>query len=188
MSRYELVSEVVVKVAGALGTLLIAAASVVACDSHADTVCQLVADCERGGDSEWTQRCQDEETTLSREAEADGCKSQFDRYYKCADDHFSCTGAASSFMACDSRRAELDACLAATQAATSCAKLAATISACAVDVAAGGAGADASSAPESCSAARDCEARCFLDQVANACAPAVADLDALRGCVESCPP
>jgi hypothetical protein len=51
------------------------------------------------------------------------------------------------------------------------------------------AGADGGlSVPIACTAARDCEARCYLDIVADVCAPQVNELDEFATCASACPP
>ena len=155
----------------------------VGCDSNADTVCESVADCERGGDSEWLSACQDEAKTLSKEADSLGCKSAFDDYYSCENDHFRCDGATASFPSCDSKRSALDTCIADAQGNTACAELSTQTSACG----SGDGGAGNEPAP-ACTLKRDCDARCYLDHVANPCTPSAAELSAVADCAQSCPP
>jgi len=167
---------------GSAGALLL-----VGCDTRADTVCESVADCERGGDSEWLSACQDEAKTLSKEAAALGCEGQFDDYYSCADDHFGCDGATAKFPSCDDKRAALDDCFAHAQGKTACAELTETTSACSSS-SAGAGGAAAELPAPACTSTRDCDARCYLDHVNSACAPIAAELSAVSDCSQSCPP
>jgi hypothetical protein len=153
------------------------------CQSHADNVCEGVTDCERGGDSEWLAACQDEAKQLSKESSSLGCGGQFDSYYACADDNFQCNGATASFPGCDDQRAALETCLTLAQGSTACSELTARTATCtAVDAGAAG-------APDpTCTLARDCAARCYLDTVSNVCAPNAAELSAVGDCTQSCRP
>jgi hypothetical protein len=42
--------------------------------------------------------------------------------------------------------------------------------------------------PPACTAARDCQARCYLTSVSNICAPRVDEIEAVSGCAATCPP
>src|SRR5258708_6954848 len=150
-----------------------------ACASNQDDVCESVGNCAQGGSSDWIQSCKDGAALLRREATTNGCAGQFDAYYACADSSFDCQGATPVFPGCDTKRAALDDCFAAATASTSCAQLAAATSSC------GDAGPPR--VPEACTAARDCNARCFLDRVSNACAPRVDELSNFATCASRCP-
>jgi hypothetical protein len=152
-----------------------------ACDSHQQSVCQKIGDCSQGGDSDWIARCQAEADALRSEAAGNGCAGAFDRYYSCADSSYSCQGATATFPGCDQARAELDACLAAATATTACAMLSAAEAVC------GATSADAG-VPPACTAARDCQARCYLTSVTNVCAPRVDEIESLTACAAVCPP
>ena len=159
----------------------------IGCDSHADTVCESVADCERGGDSEWLTACQDESKTLLKEAGALGCERAFNDYYSCANDNFRCDGATAKFPGCEGKRTALDQCFAQAQGKTSCAELSEATSACSSS-SAGAGGAESESPAPACTPTRDCDARCYLDNVGKACAPDVAELSAVSSCSAACPP
>ncbi|MES1205123.1 MAG: hypothetical protein ABUS79_04225, partial [Pseudomonadota bacterium] len=107
-----------------------------------------------------------------------------DDYYTCAEGAFACHGATAAFPGCDDRLAALDTCLAGATRGTACVGLALAEAACA---GAGGATADGG-VPAACTALRDCVAACYLQHVANACAPGVSELEAASGCAASCPP
>jgi hypothetical protein len=49
------------------------------------------------------------------------------------------------------------------------------------------AGADAGP-PPTCTAAGDCQAHCYLENVANVCVPRVDEIQAITACASSCPP
>lgn len=159
----------------------------IGCDSAADTVCESVADCERGGDSEWLTACQDEAKTLAKEASSLGCTSQFDDYYSCANDKFRCDGATAKFPTCEDERAALDDCFAQAQGKTACSELAATTSACSSS-SPGAGGAESETPAPACTPTRDCDARCYLDNVSSACAPNAAELSTVSNCSAACPP
>jgi hypothetical protein len=161
--------------------LFFAVATAAGCNSKADDVCENVAACENGGSSEQVQSCQDEAKVLRAEADAGGCSGAYDGYYACADSKFTCEGATASFPGCDGERATLDACLARGAATNACGELARKTSAChTID---GGASAPLSA----CTAARACAARCYLDRVADPCAPRPDELSASASCTQSCP-
>jgi hypothetical protein len=165
---------------GALALCLGAAA----CGSHADNVCGDVDDCSQGGSYNWLQSCQAEAQELSDQANASGCGALFNAYYGCADSAYQCTGITSSFPGCDAQLASLQACLVASPSQSACVALSVKESTCPGD---GGASAVGPiSTP--CTLAEQCEAHCYLDQVANPCAPTPADLDALTQCTQACPP
>ena len=155
-----------------------------ACNSHPDNVCQNVGDCSYGGNDDFITACQDEAKALRSEASGNGCGPAFDAYYACADSNYSCRGSTAVFPGCDRDLAALDSCLAAATMSTACAALTAAQIACG-----GSAAPDAGAGPPpACTAARDCQARCFLDTVGNVCAPRVDELEAVTTCALSCPP
>jgi hypothetical protein len=167
--------------------LACAALSLAACETRPESVCEDVGDCTQGGDSDWIESCQDEAKLLEHEADADGCRTYFDDYYACADSSFQCQGATPSFSGCEPKRSALDTCLTTARTKTACGELDARTSACAGTDVDGGAP-DAGPVPPACTLARDCEARCYLDQVSDVCSPHVDDLARFRKCAASCPP
>jgi hypothetical protein len=155
----------------------------VACNTNADDVCENVGACSQGGSSEWVKSCQDEAKSLRDAAGASGCRAPYDTYYRCANDNFDCVGATATFPGCDGARMTLDACLTNASANNACGELARKTRSCAT--------ADASAAPApatACTSSRECAARCFLDGVADACAPRPDELEAVGSCVGTCPP
>jgi len=165
--------------------LAIAAA---ACSSHRDNVCQAIGDCSRGGDNDWIASCEAEARALGTEAAAIGCSSVFSAYYSCADSSYSCQGATATFPGCDDELAALDQCIAAATTSTTCAMLAAAQVDCGMSADGGaGAGPDGG-APLACTAARDCQARCYLTSVSNICAPRVDEIESVTACAATCPP
>jgi hypothetical protein len=159
----------------------------VACSSNTDEVCQNVGDCSQGGSNDWINACQAEAKALQSEAATVGCGSAFDAYFSCADSAYTCTGATATFPGCADRQAALDACLTSATAGTSCAALAAAETTCGGSPPDGGATAG-TGLPPACTALRACQARCYLDAVAAACAPAVDELEAFSACAGSCLP
>ena len=158
------------------------------CASKTDEVCEDVGDCSHGGSNDWIGACQAEAKLLQTEAAAVGCGAAFDTYFSCAEDAYTCTGATATFPGCDDRHAALDTCLATASAGTSCAALAAAEASCAGASPDGGVNAAAGTGlPPACTASRDCQARCYLDHVANACAPGVDELETVSGCAATCP-
>lgn len=157
-----------------------------ACGSHSDDVCQDIGDCSYGGNTNWISNCQSEATTLGSEAASEGCGDQFNEYYACADSNYSCQGATATFPGCAQTLAALDTCVGAATSTSACVMLEAAEKACGAPRSADG-GTDAGPAP-SCTAARDCQAQCYLGAVANACAPRVDELQIVLTCSSSCPP
>jgi hypothetical protein len=158
----------------------------VACASHSDNVCQDIGDCSHGGSTTWISNCQGEANALGSEAADAGCGSPFEQYYGCADSNYSCQGATATFPGCDQALSALDACIGTATMNTSCAGLEAAEEACGDST-----GPDAGTGaqpPPACTAARDCQARCYLGAVANACAPRVDELENAVSCASSCPP
>jgi hypothetical protein len=164
------------------------AVAAAACDSHQDNVCQAIGDCSQHGDNDWISSCQAEAKALGTEAAANGCSGVFDAYYSCADSAYKCEGATATFPGCDDELAALDQCIAAATSGTACAMLSAAQTGCGTSADGGaGAGADAG-VPPACTAARDCQARCYLTSVSNICAPRVDEIEAVTGCAATCPP
>jgi hypothetical protein len=163
---------------------LAAAVGLSACaSSKQDDVCSNVGACAESGDTDWIKSCQDEADALRNDAHATDCVALFDSYYACADDSFTCTGITPSFPGCDAARSALEACLEKALASTACGQLAAKTDACKAASHEPG-----PALPLACTVARDCAARCYLDTVANACAPSAAELDHVTSCSRSCPP
>jgi len=167
--------------AHSLVILLAAALTGVACSSNSDEVCQDIADCSQGGSSDWIATCQSNAKDLGNEANMVGCGTAFDQYYSCADSNYSCQGATATFPGCDQDLAALDACIAAATSGTSCVALQTAEAACTTV-------APASGPPQACTALRDCQAACYLSNVASACAPQIDELENLVACSEACPP
>lgn len=175
-----------VRLAALLATLT------VGCTSDPESVCEDVGNCAQGGDSEWIQRCTTEAQSLANESEKMGCRSLYDDYYSCASSNFTCQGATPRFPGCDARLAALNRCLASAEAKSACAALSAKTTACGASGpsnADGGLEAGTSpGVPPACTANRDCEAQCFLQEVSNVCKPRIDELSSFVTCAESCPP
>jgi hypothetical protein len=152
-----------------------------ACGSHPDNVCENIGDCSQGGNTDWIATCQSNAKQLGDEASAVGCGGAFDQYYSCADSSYSCQGATPTFPGCDQDLAALDDCIAAATAGTACVALQAAEAACTTV-------APSSGPPMACTSLRDCQARCYLGNVASACAPQIDELEAVITCSEACPP
>ncbi len=150
-----------------------------ACNSNAENICEDIGDCTQGGSSDWITACKTESQKLRNEAIATSCTAELDAYEQCQSDKFDCEGATSLFPGCDAQRAALETCLSAATTSTACAELAAKTASC--QAADGG-------AIVACSPLRDCEARCFLVNVADPCAPNAAELETNATCASSCPP
>jgi len=163
--------------------LVLVAAALIgpACSSHSDQVCQDIGDCSQRGDNGWIDTCQANADALGAEAAGAGCQAAFDQYYACADANYACQGATATFPGCDDKLAALDACIAAATAGTSCVALQAAEAACTTVPASPG-------PPAACTTTRDCQARCYLDRVASACAPRIDELQEVVACGEACPP
>ena len=162
------------------------AVAAAACGSHPDNVCQSIGDCSQHGDNDWIASCQAEAKATGAEAAMNGCSAAFDNYYSCADSNYKCVGATATFPGCDAALAALDQCIAAGQAGTACAMLTAAEAVCAAGVD-GGAGADGG-VPPACTAARDCQARCYLASVSNVCAPRADEIESVTACASTCAP
>ncbi|HXJ22503.1 MAG TPA: hypothetical protein VMT03_19960 [Polyangia bacterium] len=167
--------------APSLVILLAAALTGVACSSHSDEVCQDIGDCSQGGSNDWIATCQANAKALGDESNRVGCGTAFDQYFACADSAYSCQGATATFPGCDQDLATLDACLAAATADTWCVKLQTAEAACTTVAPAGG-------PPQACTSLRDCQAACYLGNVASACAPQIDELQSLVACSQACPP
>jgi hypothetical protein len=214
--------------ATAAAALAVCALALTGCPTNQSAVCQSIGDCSQGGSSDWVNACQNEANLLQTEAQTDGCGTEYDDYYSCAESNFMCTGTTASFPGCDAKLASLDTCINMAEAQTSCAALTAAEATCGAPPPdagapatpigetsdAGDAGGDASTlgdagapdaapppatgldagadagpeVPIACTAQRDCEARCYLDIVADVCAPQVNELDEFYTCASACPP
>ncbi len=168
--------------------VVVAVVSVIgsACASHTDNVCQDIGDCSYGGNTNWISNCQGEAKALGSEAASDGCSAAFDQYYACADSSYSCQGATATFPGCGQSLAAMDTCIGAATSSSACAMLQAAEGACGAPAPADGG--SAAWPPPACTAARDCQARCYLGAVAVACAPRVDELQNVLTCSSSCPP
>jgi hypothetical protein len=162
-----------------LAVLLVAFAAA-SCASHEDSVCEDIGDCANGGDTAFIQSCKTEAKALRAELATYGCQPQFDEYYACADSTYQCQGATPRFS-CSAGLNELNNCIHVYGRATACATLARQQAACTAAPAVTG-------VPPACTLARDCEARCVLDNAADVCAPGLTELDAIRACTAACPP
>jgi hypothetical protein len=169
-----------------VSSLLFALVALIAgagCDSHADSVCQDIGDCSQGGSSVWIASCQAEAKALQGEANSAACGADFDTYFSCADSNYSCHGATAVFPGCAEHLTALDACLAAATANTSCARLATMEASCAAAPDAG----TGPGTPPACTAARDCQAACYLTNVVDVCAPRVDEIQSVTTCASTCP-
>jgi len=165
----------------ALFTLLASSALVLAgCDSDSDTTCRDVGNCTHGGSDAWITACQEQADALADEAETIGCQAEYDAYFTCTEDRFECTGNKSGFPGCEAKLDAYSACLASKEAGTACVALETKLAAC--DDAS-----DASDAfPSPCTASGECSARCYLDSLADLCAPTGAELSAFADCASHC--
>jgi hypothetical protein len=162
---------------------LLAALLLAACDSDSDKACQDVGNCSRGGSDDWIMHCQAQAETLGDEAHAVGCQAAFDAYFECTGDHFECTGNQSSFPGCEAKLEAYSTCLATKEAGTACVALENELATCDP---ADGAAKGGSPMPTPCTASGDCSARCYLDALANVCAPTAAELTAFADCASHC--
>ena len=154
-----------------------------ACDSDADVACRDVGNCSHGGSDDWITACREQNDELSDEADAVGCRAEFDAYFACAEAHFACHGNQSSFPTCAPKLGAYSACLAAKASGTSCVKLQQGLTEC--DAVARPPG-DPELASSPCTASGECSARCYLDSVPNLCAPLAAELAAFADCASHC--
>jgi hypothetical protein len=164
--------------------------SLPACDSQADAVCQDIGNCSRGGDDEWVSACQSQAKDLRDEAKNSGCGAAYDSYFSCAEEHFECEGNRSLFRGCESKRGALESCLEQHELGNACGQLRSKLQACpgadAGADAGGSADPDAGTPLPACTTGGACSARCYLDHVADVCAPIPAELTAFAGCADSC--
>jgi hypothetical protein len=167
---------------------LIAGATLAAgCDSDADRVCSDVTNCSHGGSDDYLTACRVQNADLSHEATRSACSAEFDAYFACADDHFECQGNKSIFPGCEAKLSALDGCLAAGRANNACGELETELAACPGETPDAGAdGNDGGSSIEPCTAEGVCSARCYLDALANVCAPSPAELARFADCASHC--
>jgi hypothetical protein len=164
-----------------LGT---AAALLAGCDSDAHRVCSDMTNCSHGGSDDYATACRDQVDDLSHEATRSGCDTNYDAYFSCAEDHFECTGNRATFPGCEAPADALDRCLDAGRANNACGELETRLAACAGTSA--GAANDGPPSLQPCTAHGVCLARCYLDSLADVCAPAPAELYAFSFCALSC--
>ena len=163
-------------------------AALTGCDSKSDTVCQDIANCSHGGSDDWVTACQTQADDLADEAKTSGCKDAYDAYVTCAEDHFECTGNKSNFNGCDARKDALDTCLTSARAENACGELDAELTTC------GTPSTQPSNSPaddatlEPCTTGGVCSARCYVDSIANVCAPTPTELSAFADCASHCVP
>ena len=150
------------------------------CDSDSDKACHDVGNCSHGGSDAWVTACSDQADALADEAAAVGCQPQFEAYFSCAEDRFECTGNRSSFPGCEAKLDAYSACLATKESGTACVALENELAAC--DPGSG----DDDQVPSPCTASGDCSARCYLDALADVCAPTAAELSAFADCASHC--
>jgi len=159
---------------------LLAVVLLTGCDSDSDTTCRDVGNCTHGGSDSWITECQDQADTLAKEADGVGCRAQYDAYFSCTQDHFACDGNKSSFPGCEAKLDAYSACLATKESGTSCAALATALTQCS------GASDSNEAFPSPCTANGECSARCYLDSLADVCAPTSAELAAFADCASHC--
>jgi hypothetical protein len=154
------------------------------CSSHVDDVCQDIGDCSQGGSSTWIASCETEGRDLQTEAMSVACGSDLDAYLSCADSSYSCRGVTALFPGCAGDLTALDSCLATATARTSCGRLETAEAGCAAPRPDAG---TALGAPPACTAARECQAQCYLASVRDVCAPQVDELQSVAACTAACP-
>ena len=154
------------------------------CGSDPDDVCQDIGDCSQGGSNDWIGSCQAETKALQGEAASASCGGAFDAYFSCANANYSCRGATAVFPGCAERLAALDACLASATAASSCTRLETAETGCTTSPPDAGMG---PGTPLACTAARDCQAHCYLTDVGDVCAPRVDEIQSVTACSATCP-
>jgi hypothetical protein len=159
--------------AGALGMLLLPCCLA----TPADSVCEDLSFCG-GQTTDQLNACQKLAKSLRAEAATSKCSAQYDAYFSCAESAYDCQGNKALFPGCEAARAALDACLAQGRAGNACGQLEEKLAACPGRV--------APVLPAPCGAAEDCEARCYLDRVADACAPSRVELSAYASCTSQC--
>ena len=89
------------------------------------------------------------------------------------------------FPGCADSQATLDACLTSATANTFCVRLETAGANCGASEPDAGAGPGTAAA---CTAARDCQAQCYLASVADVCGPQVDEIQNVSSCAASCPP
>jgi hypothetical protein len=153
--------------------------------TDAEWVCELVDECAQGGSNVWLQSCDAQALELQQQATLSGCAHPYGVYYACARSSFACQGITPLFPSCDEKRATLESCLAAATAQSACASYDAKLAACP-----GGSGRSPPGSPilAACSLNAQCQARCYLNSVANVCAPGLGELGAFSQCAQTCPP
>lgn len=153
--------------------------------SDAQKVCEGVDDCAQGGDEGWLTTCYANVQALAQQADASGCTAAYNAYYSCANSAYTCTGATPTFPGCDQQRGGLEACLNAAPQQSACSVYETELANCPAD-----AGSSAGPNPiiTACTLRVQCQARCYIVTVSNACAPSLSDLDAYTACALSCPP
>ena len=154
------------------------------CESTAHRVCSDVTNCSHGGSDDYVTACRDEADDLAHEATRSGCSAAYDAYFSCADEHFECTGNKSTFPGCDAAAAVFDRCIDAGRASNACGELERRLAACPGE-SAGTRSADEPSL-EPCTANGVCSSQCYLDSLADVCAPAPAELAAFADCAAHC--
>jgi hypothetical protein len=154
------------------------------CESTAHRVCADVTNCSHGGSDDYVTACRDEADDLAHEATRSGCDAAYEAYFSCADEHFECTGNKSTFPGCDAAAAAFDRCIDAGRASNACGELETRLATCPGESAA--AGTAGAPALEPCTANGVCSAQCYLDSLADVCAPAPAELAAFADCAAHC--
>ena len=160
-----------------LAALLLACAG---CSSAAEPLCQSVSDCTTRTEEE-TSACEAQAKELSTEAARSGCATALDAWFSCAADRFGCRGVTPVSPGCEPARAAAADCLADVAASNACGELARSLSACQRS------SPDAGALPPTCEEGGVCAARCWLDAVADRCAPLPAELAAVVRCAKLCP-
>jgi hypothetical protein len=153
---------------------------VTGCDSDSDKTCHDLGNCSHGGSDDWITECQTQTDTLAHEAEAIGCQPEYDAYFACTEDHFECDGNTSSFPGCEAKLDAYSACLASKESGTACVALETALAAC------GEASGASDTFPSPCTASGECSALCYLDSLADVCAPSGAELSAFADCASHC--
>ncbi len=161
--------------------ILLLALALAACSTHAESVCQDIGYCTTLT-SDQEHACETEVKELAVEASASGCSSQYDAYFACADDRYSCQGNVPTFNGCEMAREKLDSCLALGRANNACGELSDRVAQCG-----GGTSPDPSMPPVPCGAAEVCSARCYLNNVPDVCFPQAIQIAHAAQCAQQCP-
>jgi hypothetical protein len=156
------------------------------CDSDADRACTHVGNCSHGGSDDWITACQDQNDELTDEAQVVGCRHELDAYFECASDNFRCEGNQSSFPPCTPRLDAYSACLAAHASGTACFELESALAKCDGASPPSTEDGDVNGVVEPCTASGDCSAHCYLENLANVCAPEANELAAFANCASHC--